>query len=408
MEAELEGSSGTFLREAFPPGSATLLLTPSGPEREAFLIPLILQTLHDEEPLLAVLSNTSPKMVLTKLGLAGREGKAALLKGRFRILDWYSHKEGEVTNAVEDWGILRCPGRLEALEPALDGLLDVEDGYGLALLEFLTDATWFGKERALDLAEAIVRKAMQAYDRAIVVLDAELVAPEVLTRLEGMADGVVRLHRERSEVGPAWKVSVGTNRTEAKDHYLSLKPPFVGFTITEEPEAALVSRALPSDGVEASRCLKCGAAMEDEACIACGFGSDETRLKQVRKVLQRCEDRLEADPDDPDALFTKSVVQARLRGYDQAIETLNQLARVDPQYPALWMLKAKIYERVGDDLKAKLCRQRALELEETDSGSILTIRRGREGFQCPLCQRWLPLDAAACPCGAEFDEEETV
>ncbi len=408
MEAKLEGSSGTFLREAFPPGSVTLLLTPSGPEREAFIVPLILQALHDEDPLLAVLSNTSPKMLLTKLGLAGREGKSALLKGRFRILDWYSHKEGEVTNAVEERGILRCPGKLEALEPALGGLLDAEDGLGLALLEFLTDATWFGKERALNLAEALVRKAVRAYDKAILVLDAELVAPDVLARLESMADGVVRLHRERSEVGPAWKVSVGTKGREAKDHYLSLKPPFVGFTITEEPEAALVSRALPPHGVETSRCLKCGAAMEDEACIACGYGPDETRLKQVREVLRRCEDRLADDPDDPDALFTKSVVQARLRGYDQAIETLNRLARLDPRYPALWMLKAKIYERVGDDLKAKLCRQRALELEETESGSILAIRRGKEGFQCPLCQRWLPMDAVACPCGAEFDEEEAV
>jgi ribosomal protein L37E len=200
---------------------------------------------------------------------------------------------------------------------------------------------------------------------------------------------------------------VAKDGKEGKDQYLSLKPPFVGFTITAKPEAALVSQALPPQGVEPSRCPKCGAAMEDEACISCGYGSDENRLRQVRDVLQRCEDRLVDDPNDADALFTKSVAQARLRGYDEAIETLNRLARLDPRYPALWMLKAKIYERVGDDLKAKLCRQRALELEETESGSVLSIRRSRQGFQCPLCQRWLPLDATVCPCGAEFDEEET-
>ncbi|MDX1534187.1 MAG: tetratricopeptide repeat protein [Thermoplasmata archaeon] len=405
METELEDSAKAFLEEAFPSGSVNLLLTPSGPEREAFLVPLILQALHDEEPLLAVLSNTPPKKVLAKLDVAGREGKSALLKGRFRILDWYSHKEGSVTEAVEERGILRCPGKLDALEPALDDLLNGEDGKGLAVLEFLTDATWFGKERALDLANALVKKAIRAFDRAIVVLDSELVAPDVMTRLEGMADGVVRLRRERSEVGPAWKVSVAKEGEEARDQYLSMKPPFVGFTITAQPEAALVSQALPPHGVEASRCPRCGGAMEDEACISCGYGSDEGRLKQVRAVLQRCEDRLVDDPNDADALFTKSVAQARLRGYDEAIETLNRLARLDPRYPALWMLKAKIYERVGDDLKAKLCRQRALELEETDAGAALAIRHGKEGFQCPLCLRWLPLDATACPCGAEFDEE---
>ncbi|MEE9268617.1 MAG: tetratricopeptide repeat protein [Thermoplasmata archaeon] len=406
MEAKLEESSGAFLGEAFPSGSVTLLLTPSGPEREAFLVPLILHALHEETPLLAVLSNTSPKKILTKLDLAGRKGKSALLRGRFRILDWYSHKESAVTETVEERGVLRCPGKLEALEPALDGLLDGKDGRGLAILEFLTDATWFGKERALDLAMTIRDKAMRAFGKAILVLDAELVAPDVMTRLEGMADGVVRLLRERSEVGPAWKVSVASSGKKAKDHYLSMKPPFVGFTITEQPEAALVSWALPPQTLEASRCSKCGAPMEDEACIACGYGSDETRIKQVRQVLQRCEDRLTDDPTDTDALFTKSVAQARLRGYEEAIETLNRLARFDPRYPALWMLKAKIYERVGDDLKAKLCRQRALELEETESGSVLAIRRGKAGFQCPLCRRWLPMDAIACPCGAEFDEDE--
>ncbi|MFQ5919086.1 MAG: tetratricopeptide repeat protein [Thermoplasmata archaeon] len=406
MEAKLEDSSDAFLGEAFPPGSVTLLLTPSGPEREAFLVPLILRALYNRDPLLAVLSNTSPKKVLTKLDLAGREGKSALLKGRFRILDWYSHKEGAVPEVAEDRGVLRCPGKLEALEPALEILLSGEEGHGLALLEFLTDATWFGKDRALDLAAALVKKATRVYDRAIVVLDAELVAPDVMTRLEAMADGVVRVHRERSEVGPAWKVSVARKGKEGRDQYLSMKPPFVGFMITAKPEAALVSQALPPQAVEPSRCPKCGAAMEDEACIACGYGSDETRLRQVRAVLQRCEDRLVDDPSDADALFTKSVAQARLRGYDEAIETLNRLARLDPRYPALWMLKAKIYERVGDDLKAKLCRQRALELEETESGSVLSIRRGRQGFQCPLCQRWLPLDATVCPCGAEFDEED--
>ncbi|MFQ5553265.1 MAG: tetratricopeptide repeat protein, partial [Thermoplasmata archaeon] len=226
-------------------------------------------------------------------------------------------------------------------------------------------------------------------------------------RLDGMADGVVRLHRERSEVGPTWKVSVVRKGRKADDHFLSMKPPFVGFTITADPEAAVVSRPLPpkAHGPEAAPCPRCGAPIEDEACVVCGYGTDEARLAQVRAILRRCEDRLTKDASDVDALFTKSVAQARLRNYDEAIETLNQLARLDPRYPALWMLKAKIYERVGDDLKAKLCRQRALELAETEMGSTLRVRLGKRGFQCPLCQRWLPMEATACPCGAEFDED---
>ncbi|MFQ5907497.1 MAG: tetratricopeptide repeat protein [Thermoplasmata archaeon] len=407
MEARLEESSETFLKGAFPSGSVNLLLTPSGPEREAFLVPLLLHGMQSEEPLLAVLSNTSPKKVLTKLALAGGKAKAALRAGQFRLLDWYSHKEGGVQKVTDGGGILLCPGKLETFEKSLHKLLKGGNGRGLAVLEFLTDATWFGKDKALELADSIRDRPLNAYGRAVLVLDADLVAPEVVERLERLADGVVRLHRERSEVGPTWKVSAVTTGQKAEDHYLSMKPPFVGFSITANPEAALVSRALPTQetGPEAASCPKCGASMEDEACIACGYGTDERRLGQVREVLARCEARLRKDVRDVDALFTKSVAQARLRAYDEAIDTLNQLARLDPRYPALWMLKAKIYERVGDNLKAKLCRQRALELEETEMGSALAVRMGKQGFQCPLCQRWLSMEATACPCGAEFDED---
>ncbi|MEE9593633.1 MAG: hypothetical protein V3W28_08645, partial [Thermoplasmata archaeon] len=246
MEARLEESSESFLREAFPSGSLNLLLTPSGPEREAFLVPLILHGLEEDEPLLAVLSNTSPKKVLTKLALTGGKARSALKTGQFRLLDWYSHKEGGVQKVVEKRGILLCPGKLETFEKALHKFLKVEDGRGLAVLEFLTDATWFGKDKALQLAESLRGKLLRAYGRAVLVLDADLVAPEVVERLERLADGVVRLHRERSEVGPTWKVSAITASQKAEDHFLSMKPPFVGFTITENPEAALVSRALPT------------------------------------------------------------------------------------------------------------------------------------------------------------------
>ncbi|MFQ5553577.1 MAG: hypothetical protein ACE5EW_07685, partial [Thermoplasmata archaeon] len=198
MEAKLESPSEAFLGEAFPNGSFTLLLTPSGPEREAFLVPLLLHGLGADEPLLAVLSNTSPKKVLAKLALSGRKAKDALKNGHFRILDWYSHKEGDIDAPLEEGGILRCPGRLAALEKALNELLRSKDGQGLAILELLTDATWFGKERALQLTESLVGTSLRAYGRAVLVLDAELVAPDVVERLDGMADGVVRLHRERS------------------------------------------------------------------------------------------------------------------------------------------------------------------------------------------------------------------
>ncbi len=96
-----------------------------------------------------------------------------------------------------------------------------------------------------------------------------------------------------------------------------------------------------------------------------------------------------------------------MREYDAAVQVLNELTKQDSRYPGLWTLKAKLFDQMGDELKAKLCRQRALELEEEETGSAFQakVQAGDEKFQCPLCNRWLPIDAAVCPCGAEFVEE---
>lgn len=409
MEARLEASSQSFLEEAFPKGSFTLLLIPTGPEREALLTSLLLHGLQGDVPVLAVLSNTSPKGLLAKLASAGGPVETLLGEGRLRLLDWYSHKEGEVKETVEDGGIVRCPGSLEALEGALQDLLATKDGGGHALLEFLTDATWFGKEKAVDLAASVRKRVLKGYADAVLILDAELVAPDTIARLEEMADGAVRVHRQRTEAGPTWKVTVHRDGKEVSDHFLSLKPPFVDFTLTAEPEKVLevpvtVSEEVP--GPKPDPCPECGAALDEGDCTACDYAAEDSRLGQIREVLQRCEERLGEKPDDLDARFTKAVALARLRQYDEAVETLNEVAKRDTRYPALWMLKAKIYERVGDDLKAKLCRQRALEIEEAEMISALDADVDEERFQCPLCHRWLPLEANACPCGAEFSEED--
>ena len=69
-------------------------------------------------------------------------------------------------------------------------------------------------------------------------------------------------------------------------------------------------------------------------------------------------DRLRANPMDPDALFACAAYLASEHRMKEAVEFLNDLAKVVPQYPGLWRFKARLYQEMGKTNLASLCRER--------------------------------------------------
>lgn len=72
-------------------------------------------------------------------------------------------------------------------------------------------------------------------------------------------------------------------------------------------------------------------------------------------------DRLNADPEDPDALFALAAYLGSGHQLKEAIGLLNDLEKIAPDYPGLWLLKARIYEEMGDKRLAALCKKRGME-----------------------------------------------
>lgn len=83
----------------------------------------------------------------------------------------------------------------------------------------------------------------------------------------------------------------------------------------------------------------------------------EVRRRQAifEKRVKEADRRLEADGQDQDALFAKATYLALRKGYSEAIDLLNALTHLNPRYPGVWYLKAKIYELMGDMRMAELC-----------------------------------------------------
>ena len=66
-------------------------------------------------------------------------------------------------------------------------------------------------------------------------------------------------------------------------------------------------------------------------------------------------DRLRADPTDSDALFACAAYLASDHQLDEAIESLDELAEVNPDYPGLWRFKARIFQEMGETELASKC-----------------------------------------------------
>jgi tetratricopeptide (TPR) repeat protein len=153
---------------------------------------------------------------------------------------------------------------------------------------------------------------------------------------------------------------------------------------------------------------------EAEICYACGaiVPREEARRVRITGLLKICEQRLRWDRKDCDAWFTKAAALARMKDFRGAIAALNELTKLNHEYPGLWILKGKFYARLGDQDMARLCRRRALEQEgrnRTMPPAPSPAMRGAPPagatFQCPVCGRQLPVEANECECGAEFEDD---
>ncbi len=82
-------------------------------------------------------------------------------------------------------------------------------------------------------------------------------------------------------------------------------------------------------------------------------------LSLISRRLKLCEDTLRRNPDDTDALFTKGVFLAKIREWRRALQCLERVADLDPEYPGVWRTKAVIHGKLGETREAAACRRRA-------------------------------------------------
>lgn len=66
-------------------------------------------------------------------------------------------------------------------------------------------------------------------------------------------------------------------------------------------------------------------------------------MESLLSLLRRCEEMLDINSNDKDALFSKGTILARLERYEESMDCLDRLTELDPRYPSAWRLKSTVY-----------------------------------------------------------------
>ena len=175
-------------------------------------------------------------------------------------------------------------------------------------------------------------------------------------------------------------------------------------------------------------CPHCGTLLVDSAvyCYGCGRGLSEG--SDLDERVERAKGALAANEHDRDALFTVGAHLAAAGEAQEAIEILTKLTMLDPNYPGLWWVKARVFEALGNAQASEAAMMRAMQVDQSAGVEALLTAAGTAGVSatapaptptppkskeakeraegrtapdnCPHCSATLELEAGNCPnCG---------
>ncbi|MEE9591972.1 MAG: tetratricopeptide repeat protein [Thermoplasmata archaeon] len=110
-------------------------------------------------------------------------------------------------------------------------------------------------------------------------------------------------------------------------------------------------------------CPYCNTLMEAEEPWCAGCGRElQASAQTLEERVVHARERLEEDEDDPDALFTVAAHLAVSGQHEEALEYLIRLTALDPRYPGLWWVKARVFLAAGKQAAAEASLSMAYDI----------------------------------------------
>ncbi len=133
----------------------------------------------------------------------------------------------------------------------------------------------------------------------------------------------------------------------------------------EEVREQLRQERMPSETIVCPHCSTLLGA-EATSCYGCGHEVEE-KGETLEMRIREARARLEKDEKDPDALLTMAAYLVVNDQPEEALEILNRLTIQDENYPGVWWVKARVFDRLGKPKASEAAIKRAMQLAEEET-----------------------------------------
>lgn len=211
--------------------------------------------------------------------------------------------------------------------------------------------------------------ASKAYQVSIKVVDPGKGQPQVLDEIRDLLWG---------DVVPSEADDRSSDRADVPDHATAEEFVTEGSflapqVLVEAAEGVPSSFASAEEALDQLRrelhprgtvtCPDCNTLLEsgDRLCYGCGGEIPEGEGTLEERVTL-AQSRLAEDENDPDALFTLAAHLSVSGEHDDALVFLVRLTALNPRYPGLWWVKAKVFLEAGKPEAARASARMAREI----------------------------------------------
>jgi len=388
-----------MLEGGLPEGASVVLQGPPGQEKLLLALTFLAEGLKEGASGLLVLSSQSAESILSELRKLGVDLDAVAKASRLKIVDWYSWSEETVVDVEERGIILRSSMELANAGAALSRAIASLGGDKpkRAVVEILSPATnVFELSQVYAFAQSSKRKFDRFAFTSLFILEKEMHTPAALSTLHQPFDGVIEMERVRTGDRIVRKIGVlHLKDTTPETTFLPLVMTDKGFRVIDPnaPARPAGEGSAPTPRpVQPRRYPTRQPLAEGEAAAS--------RTLRVHLIMDIARERLNQDPTDADAMFALAAAQATLGDIRTALESLRRLADLDERYPGLWVLKAKLHARVGEEEEWRQSRMKADQFSEPSAAPAAEL------VPCPVCQKSMAKEASLCPnCGSRTETE---
>ena len=343
----------SLLTGGIPKGNAVLLLGPPGSEKHYFAMQFLAGGLVEGGSGIAVVSSMSVKEARSRLAQLKLNVSSCESRGALRFVDWYSHKSKTIIGVEEKGSVMVASKDMTNLDIALVRSLEKMEFSPTkrCVLDMITSA--LGMYSVSEVTEFMQRQKSRLKREGITTLfivEHGALNERVLATLKHISDGVIVLSKDSKGKLFVQIESMEGGKFDPKLHPAQLSKK--GLTVVGEQvdESGIISEFCSIPGIDSDIARN---------LVDTGF----TDLEKLHAI------------ENKELLTIQGVTEELATTILDYLGSIEYSQRVLAKKSERWLKKGIEQASAGENTRAKMSIQRALEIDQNNSAAWLELAR---------------------------------